>query len=297
MTDPDQLVERIDSLAKYLFRSEPEKLEKYRRVMRVKFLESLAEHPERLNSIAAATDGQLCRMLEMNIAKIPPPPPAAPPKPEPPHAAAHRIETPKPDLAPPTDSPEWIFKQTEPEPAGQSEATNDVLSLDRVEVSSPYYKPDFPPEARQSEPELDLPPMPVAKPPEPETPTIIFCPHCRELNQFNSAKCDNCGTPLHEPYTFRPPEVIVDKRDAKAKDYESKALLAFFLSFLTCCCGPLSVYVFFLSINELKNATETQNIILSWLAMIVSGIFFILWILSLVLQASGVWHPLQGFKF
>lgn len=284
MTDPDELIQRIDALAQDMFRNEPDKLEKYQRVLRVKFLESVAEHPERIGSIAVATDGQLCRMLETNVAKIPALPPE--PKPEP-----VKLE-PQPELASPVESPEWMFKQAEPEPAQPS--GGDVLSLDKIEVSSPYYKPSFPPD-QQPDLEFELPPAPIVQPPKPDQPTIIFCPHCKELNQFNNSNCDNCGTALHEPYTFRPPEVIVDKRDTKAVDYQSKALLAFFLSFLTCCCGPLAIYVFFLSINELKNSSETQNIVLSWCAMIISGIMSILWILSLILKFSMGWRPGAGF--
>lgn len=293
MIDPDDLMQRLDSLAEDQFRNEPESLDKYRRVLRIKFLESLAEHPERLATTTGATDGQLCRMLETNIAKIPALPPAA--KAEPPQPAPPTIEMPRPELAPANDSPEWLFRHSEPQESQPPAAEGDVLELDKIEVASPYYKPSFPADA-QPEPELDLPPPPAVKPPDPENPTIIFCPHCKELNPFNNAKCDNCGTPLHEPYTFRPPEVIVDKGSGKNTDYESKALVAFFLSFLTCCCGPLSIYVFILSINELKNATETQNIILAWLAMILSGINLILFIIGMVLRFGFGWDPLAGFK-
>lgn len=70
MIDPELLIQRIDSLAENLFVFDPIARDKYRFILRDRFVEMISADPDKMGTIAAANDDQICRMLELNIAKL-----------------------------------------------------------------------------------------------------------------------------------------------------------------------------------------------------------------------------------
>lgn len=70
MIDPELLIQRIDALADELFGVNPQARDQYHFVLRGQLVAMIAADPDKMGTIAAANDGQICRMLELNIAKI-----------------------------------------------------------------------------------------------------------------------------------------------------------------------------------------------------------------------------------
>lgn len=70
MIDSDLLIQRIDALAEDLFFIDPGARDKYRFVLRGQLVAMITADPDKMGTIAAASDGQICRMLELNIAKM-----------------------------------------------------------------------------------------------------------------------------------------------------------------------------------------------------------------------------------
>lgn len=72
MIDPELLIQRIDALAEDLFWMNPDRRDQYRHVLRGQLVAMISADPDKMGTIAAATDDQIRRMLELNIAKMGP---------------------------------------------------------------------------------------------------------------------------------------------------------------------------------------------------------------------------------